>query len=201
MLKGSVLFQSGAISFEMLRCFPVPPPLIWEAPKDNTHPCPILVLENHSTYHSFARWNRQFLRFAAVVYGHGDAFKSCAAGLSEIVRVLQWDGRLLYFGDLDPEGLLIPLAASATLANAEMPAIYPHVGCYYRLLERAENANLPVGGELNLSQASRTWLGGNLATEVQKWFTKGIRLAQELVGWEELQRDGEIFCRPETTSR
>ncbi len=195
MLKGSTLFRSGAISYELLRCFSVPPPLIWQSSKDQSLPRPILALENHSTYHSFARWNCECTSFAAVVYGHGDAFKSCAAGISEIVRAVNWDGRLFYFGDLDPEGLLIPLAASATLAALEMPALHPHQGCYHRLLKRAKSTILPAGAVLGLSQESRIWLGECLAVKTQDWFSKGIRLAQELVGWEELQKDGHEFCK------
>lgn len=114
-LRNSALFQSGPLSFELLRCFSVPPPLVWENVPTAGVPRPILVIENHNTYHSFARWNRKVRSFAAIVYGNGDAFKAGAAGLTEVVRVITWDGRLLYFGDIDPEGLLIPFAASAAL--------------------------------------------------------------------------------------
>jgi len=195
MMKGSALFKSGAVSYELLRCFAVPPPLIWEAPKDQSLSRAILALENHSTYHSFARWNRERACFAAIAYGNGDAFKSCASGISEIVPAVNWDDRLFYFGDLDPEGLLIPLAASATLATLEMPALQPHKGCYQRLLKRAKTADLPAGAPLTLSQECGTWLGEGPAAETQSWFAKGIRLAQELVGWEELQKDGHEFAR------
>lgn len=195
MLRSGSLFASGRLSLELLRCFPVPPVLWHEAISSSRGSCPVLVIENHSTYHSFARWNREAHAFCAIVYGHGDAFKSSAAGLAELVRSLPWDGRLFYFGDIDPEGLLIPLAASATLSTVEMPTLCAHRGCYRRLLARAGVVNLPLGSKLGLATASRSWLGDDLAVEVEAWFQRGTRVAQELVGWEELQRDGGVFAK------
>jgi len=194
MLKGGWLFEPRRLSLELLRCFLVPPPLLWESPGGETRSCPVLVLENHNTYHSFARWNRAASCYAAVVFGNGDAFKSGAAGLVEVVRSLSWDGRLFYFGDLDPEGLIIPLAASATLSTVEMPALQPHHGCYRKLLARAKAATLPTGTELVFPMDSRGWLGEDLASDVESWFGKGVRLAQELVGWEQLLLDGVNFA-------
>jgi hypothetical protein len=193
MLKTGILFDEGRLSFELLKCFPVPPPLLFEAasPSDSR---PALVVENYSTYHSFTRWNREARAFCAIVYGHGDAFKTSAAGLAEVVGGWVWDGRLLYFGDLDPEGLLIPLAASATLSTIDLPALFPHGGCYRRLIERASTLNLPSGDRLCLPTECREWLGEGLASQVDPSFARGIRLAQELVGWEELDRD-DSFVR------
>jgi hypothetical protein len=196
MLRGGSLFASGRLSLDLLRCFPVPSVLWHEAVPLSRGPSPVLVIENHSTYHSFARWNREERAFCAIVYGHGDAFKSGAAGLAELVRALPWDGRLFYFGDIDPEGLLIPLAASATLSTVEMPALCAHRGCYRRLLARAGLVSLPSGPKLGLATDSRSWLGYELAVEVEAWFQRGTRVAQELVGWEELLRDGSSFCEP-----
>jgi hypothetical protein len=193
MLRNSALFQSGSLSLELLRCFSVPPPLIWES-LIISEPRPVLVVENHSTYHSFTRWNREMHFYAAIVYGNGDAFKAGAAGVGEVVRSMLWDGRLLYFGDIDPEGLLIPLAASAALTTIELPALVPHYGCYRRLFNRASVAPLPSGAKLRFAQESRIWVGEDLAADVESWFDRGIRLPQELVGWEELARDGTTFA-------
>jgi hypothetical protein len=154
----------------------------------------VLVLENHSTYHSFARWNQGSRVYAAVVYGSGDALKTGATGLIEVVRSLPWDGRFFYFGDIDPEGFLIPLAASAALSTVELPALVAHRGCYHRLLSRASSAPLPSGEKLGLPQGSRGWLGEELVSEIESWFQRGIRLPQELVGWEQLADDGARFA-------
>jgi hypothetical protein len=195
MLKTGNLFGAGRLSFELLNCFPIPPPLLFEAasPSDRQ---PALVIENYSTYHSFARWNRKARVFSAIVYGHGDAFKTSAAGLAEVVGEWMWDGRLFYFGDLDPEGLLIPLAASATLSMIDLPALLPHRKCYLRLIERASTVPLPVSEKLSLPSECRKWFDEEVAIQIDAWFARGVRLAQELVGWEELHRD-DSFVREE----
>jgi hypothetical protein len=192
-LRNSALFQSGHLSLDLLRCFSVPPPLIWEG-AITSKSSPVLVVENHSTYHSFARWNREMRFYAAIVYGNGDAFKGSAAGVCDIVREISWDGRLFYFGDLDPEGLLIPPAASATLTTVDLPAAIPHEGCYRRLFYRATVVPLPSGAKLRFDGEGRIWLGESLAADVESWFDRGIRLPQELVGWEELAKDGTTFA-------
>lgn len=201
MLKTGTLFDEGRLSLESLRCFPVPPPLFFEQAPQPSAPRPALVLENLSTYHSFARWNREHAHFCAVIYGHGDAFKGSAAGLAECVRDWDWDGRLYYFGDLDPEGLLIPLATSATLSTLDLPPLMPHAGCYQRLLDRAATAELPASETLTLPSQCREWLGKEIASRLDPWFERGVRLAQELVGWEELVREGCYFAEPPNVRR
>jgi hypothetical protein len=126
MMRNSTLFLPGRLSFELLRCFPVSPPIVWDSSNADGVPRPVIVLENHSTYHSFRRWNQDSCVFAAVVYGSGDAFKTSAPGLVEVVRSLSWDGRLFYFGDIDPEGFLIPLAACAALSTVELSGLTVH---------------------------------------------------------------------------
>jgi hypothetical protein len=196
MMKNGTLFLPGRLTFELLRCFPVPPPVFWGSSSVTGSPRPVLVLENHSTYHSFRRWNQESCTFAAVVYGSGDAMKTSATGLVEVVRSLAWDNRFYYFGDIDPEGLLIPLAASAALSTVELPPFLPHRGCYRRLLERASDVSLPSGEKLGLPPECKMWLGDDqLISKIELWFGRGIRLPQELVGWEQLMEDGHTFGR------
>jgi len=195
MLKNSTLFLPGRLSLELLRCFPVTPPLVWESAAADGVPRPVIVLENHSTYHSFCRWNQESRIFAAIVYGSGDALKTSALGLTEVVRSLSWDGRFFYFGDIDPEGFLIPLAASAVLSTVELSGLSVHYGCYLRLLERANQVSLPSGDKLALPQGCKAWLGNDLASKIEGWFDRGVRVPQELVGWDQLVIDGAEFAR------
>jgi len=195
MMRNSTLFLPGRLSFELLRCFPVPPPIVWDSSYADGVPRPVIVLENHSTYHSFRRWNQDSCVFAAVVYGSGDAFRTSAPGLAEVVRSLSWDGHFFYFGDIDPEGFLIPLAASAALSTVELPGLTVHRGCYLRLLERASHVSLPSGDKLALAQDCKTWLGSDLAFKIEHWFDRGVRVPQELVGWDQLVLDGTEVCQ------
>lgn len=194
MVRKGALFRADRLSLVLLRCYQVSPPLVWERGPTET-PAPVLVVENHSTYDSFSRWNRKHSTWAAVCYGNGESFEASAPSLRKIVSEVKWDGTFLYFGDLDPKGVMIPVRASMALAEYEMPAIRPHVGCYRRLLERATAVDLPRVGTLTLSSECAQWLGAALATEVANWFTKELRLPQELVGYEQLAQHGINFAR------
>src|SRR5258708_21924930 len=66
-----MLFVPGRLIFKLLRFFPVLPPIVGETSPADGVPRPVIVLENHSTYHSFHRWNQDSRVFAAVVYGSG----------------------------------------------------------------------------------------------------------------------------------
>jgi Uncharacterized protein conserved in bacteria C-term(DUF2220) len=193
MRRGS-LFGMGRLSLDLLRCFIVRPPLVHERAPMCDHPRPLLIVENHSTYHSFARWNETHAYFAAVIFGSGDSFTTGAAGLADISRGAGWDNRIFYFGDIDVKGLVIPIAAAMTLRAEGLPALLPHLGCYRRAFERALHAHLPITIPTILPNGAQEWLGAELATLAQVWFARGIRIPQELVGWEELLRDGERFA-------
>jgi hypothetical protein len=200
-LRNNSLFGHGKLSLELLRCFVVLPPLVFEALPPAPRPRSILILENYSTYHSFARWNRESQIYEAIFYGHGDSFETAAAGLVEVTRSMSWDRRAFYFGDLDVKGVLIPVAASETLKAANFPALAPHIGCYRHLLERAVEVELLKGTCTTLTEQCHEWLGKDLSREADIWLARGKRLPQELVGWEELRCAGQVFAHPESSNR
>lgn len=184
-LRGGALFRSGRLSLGLLRCFQVSPPLVWERGPSVT-PQPIIIIENHSTWHSFVRCNKDTGKWAAVCYGSGDCFESSAPSLAEVVKQSLWDGSLLYFGDLDPKGLLIPQRAMQAAVTSGLPSIEPARAYYELLLNRAKIVALPVGERMVLTAESETWLGASFSEGVQAWFEKGVRIPQELVGYEQL---------------
>jgi hypothetical protein len=201
-LRNGSLFGHGKLSLELLRCFVVLPPLVFEALPPAPHPRSILILENCSTYHSFARWNRESQIYEAIFYGHGDSFETAAAGLVEVTRSMSWDLRAFYFGDLDVKGVLIPVAASETLQAVHFPALAPHIGCYRHLLERAAEVELLKGASCStLPEQCHDWLGKDLSRDADMWLERGKRLPQELVGWEELRGAGQVFAHPESGNR
>ncbi|MNG25618.1 hypothetical protein D3C84_1104990 [compost metagenome] len=69
---------------------------------------PVLVVENHHTFWSFGEWNEQAKRYSAIVYGAGNTICASGLALSEVMREREAQ-QVEYFGDLDPEGLSIPL--------------------------------------------------------------------------------------------
>jgi hypothetical protein len=195
-LKNGALFGAGRITLDLLRCYVVLPPLVFEILPAAQIARPILILENYSTYHTFARWNQQAKIYEAIFYGHGDTFDTAAAGLVEVTRSMNWNGRAFYFGDLDVKGVLIPVAASETLSAAQFATLSPHVGCYQRLLQRADEVSLPFRESTSLPNQCRRWLGEDIAKQAEIWLQRGIRLPQELVGLEELSAREPTFAFP-----
>ena len=125
MRSGNTLF-SGRLSLETLGAFAVPLPLpyrIASAPGK-----PVLVVENHNSYWSFGEWNQRALRYSAVVYGAGEAFRSTGAALGQVLREVGGVGAL-YLGDLDPKGIGIPLDFNRTAA-ADEPKVAPALEWY-----------------------------------------------------------------------
>lgn len=209
-LARTALFGPGRLSYELLRCFPVAPPLVWEAgPRDGTSRI-VLVIENHHTWHSFCRWNQEVGAYAAVVYGAGNAF---ASSVEYLIQVMADTGaqEVDYFGDLDPEGLQIVQRARERLKSlyaSKLPDIRPAADWYWLLIERGQAVLGGMGEVASFGRASspeadpsgfhdrptckvgdvgQSWLPlaiHNLALGV---FAQGRRLPQELVGWEQLK--------------
>jgi hypothetical protein len=183
LVRGSALFGDGRLTPETLRCFIVPEPLPWTAgPNPNG---PILVIENAATWHSFCRWNAERSLFSAVVYGCGSRFVDGIRSLNDIFAALNGPRRVFYFGDLDPQGLLIPHEASARAQAASLPAVEPHLWSYRELLKLGEGRGQPWEGEPPASTLC-DWLG-ECAKPVRQLFAANQRLAQEHVGWEFLR--------------
>jgi hypothetical protein len=82
----------------------------------------VLVIENAATWHSYSRWNADQKHFSAVVYGCGNRIVDGIASPNEIFAALGGPRRVLYFGDLDLQGLLIPQEASGRAQAARLPA-------------------------------------------------------------------------------
>jgi hypothetical protein len=195
-LKNGALFGAGRLSLGLLRCYLVLPPLVFESLPAAQIARPILILENYSTYHTFVLWNYQAKVYEAIFYGHGETFDTAAAGLVEQTRSMNWNGRAFYFGDLDVKGVLIPIAASETLNSLHSSTLYPHSGCYQRLLQRAKEVSLPSMAPTSLPERCCKWLGEEISREAQAWLQRGIRLPQELVGLEQLSCREHAFALP-----
>jgi hypothetical protein len=180
LMRGSALFGNGRLTAEMLRCFVAPEPLPWAAGPNASDP--ILVIENAATWHSYCRWNKERKLFSAIVYGCGNRFVDGISSITDIFTTLNGPRRVLYFGDLDPQGLLIPQEASARAHAAGVFVVEPHLWSYHQLLALNDGRGQPGHGEAPSSTLC-DWLG-ELAEPVEQMFKAGKRLAQEHVGWE-----------------
>lgn len=190
-LANSALFRGERLDLKRdLRCEVVGEPLPWKRGPIAASQQPIIVLENAATWHSYCRWNVEEKLFSGVIYGCGNRFVDGIRSLKDIFDALGGPRRVFYFGDLDPQGLLIPQEASARAQAASLPAVEPHLWSYRELLKLGEGRGQPWEGEPPSSTLC-DWLG-ELAKPARQLFSSNQRLAQEHVGWEFLQgRIGE----------
>lgn len=188
-LLASSLFRSGKLSLELLRCFEVAPPLVWEPGPAHAHGRSVLVVENLHTYDSFRKWNERVGEHGAVAYGHGSEF---TATVRDLPRVCAHVGAIgaEYFGDLDATGLRI-----AVMACAELVRVQPERGLvlsastrwYRELLAHEARARRSDSGA-RLDEALLGWLPAELHASVERLLSKGLRLPQELIGFVQLAR-------------
>ena len=185
-LLNASLFRAGRLDIKNdLRCEVVGEPLPWKrGPIEAAHQ-PIIVIENAATWHSYCRWNAEQKLFSAVIYGCGNRFVDGVRYLGEVFAELGGSRRIFYFGDLDPQGLLIPQEASSRALAAGWPAIEAHQWSYSQLLTLGAGRGQASECE-PASSALCDWLG-DYADPVRKLFTAGERLAQEHVGWDFLK--------------
>ena len=189
-LAGSALFGEGRLTLAQLRCELAAEPLAWKRGPAAAAMGPVLVLENAATWHSYDRWNQVSPQFSAVVYGAGNRFLDGVGFLAEIFRELGGSRPMLYFGDLDPQGLRIPQIASRRAQRAGLPRVEPHLWSYRQLIALGEDQPQPGDDESD----SAEWVGwlGELAEPARRLLAEGQRLAQERVGWEFLQSRARI---------
>jgi hypothetical protein len=183
-LKDTILFGPDGLSLNHLRCFVVSAPLVFESGPEKARP--LLVIENHSTYDSFCRWNAKRGEFTAIAYGAGDAFRSSVGFLPRIIEVSGAEPRVQYFGDLDYDGIRIPSQASRTAEKLGLPPIVSHARSYGRLIALARQDTLRAGEPWQLSDEFMNWLPPNVRPVAAELGRSGRRLAQEWLGYEAL---------------
>jgi hypothetical protein len=191
-LRKTSLFAPGRLSLDVLRCYEVAPPLVWEPGPDQSIGRPVLVLENLDTYDSFCRWNVEAAEYGAVAYGHGSEF---LATVRDLPRVCQSVAATTaeYFGDIDHKGLQIPLHAQLVLAR-DTPDITlrPAVHWYAELLGYADLSSAS-GEVVGATDPALAWLPDDLRSGATKLLAAGRRLPQGHIGAARL-RKGECLC-------
>ena len=183
------LFSDGRLDLQVLRCFAMAPPLVFEEGPEGTSGRPCLIVENHHTWWSFCRWNARVGEYSAIVYGSGAAFgREAVLFLDERCRT--WGTNTAeYFGDLDRDGLEIPWRAAKRYTAGARLRLIPAGRWYTLLLERASIAMLPVGPAIDLAPEVLEWLPEPARSIVKGHFSSGMRVPQELIGTEALAQE------------
>jgi hypothetical protein len=172
------LFGPGRLSLQMLASLRMPAPL----PAVAIGPGPdIFVVENSDTYWAAVDVLGQRDRHpnGAVAWGCGKAFPSQITALGvDVAGRGPVAGRVWYWGDLDPAGLLIAAEAASAATAAAMPPILPATGLW------AAMAGRPVqeAGSVDWSATpGRDWLGPDLWGRLAHVRDASGRVAQESV--------------------
>jgi hypothetical protein len=189
-LLSTSLFRDGRLDIEKdLSCEIVGEPLAWKRGPIEAATQPLIVIENAATWHSYCRWNAKRKVFSAVVYGCGNRFADGIRYLDDIYAELGGYRRVLYFGDLDPQGLRIPQIASASIEHLALPRIEPHLPSYHWLLRLGSKKTALWYGSDPARREECNWMD-ELAEEAWAILSAGKWLAQEHVGWEFLASEG-----------
>jgi hypothetical protein len=183
-LRPSRLWADGRLSYVLLRCRPAATPLPHRVVGRGSW---LLVAENAAAFDSIAASIPDGSPVGIVGWGGGGLFRSTVESIAELPAITAREeiAAIRYFGDLDVEGLRIPIAASAAAERVGLPPVRPAVGLYARLLAvgRPQRAT-PVAPEVAAELTA--WLGSALAPQAAALLVSGYRLAQEVVGLDQL---------------
>lgn len=178
------LFGSGRLTLQQLRCEEVHPPFVYQTVGTGTD---VLVVENHHTFVSLCRFAPPHGPIGTVVYGAGAHFKGSVSFLADLPTPPR---RVLYFGDLDIDGLDIPVHASDVATAAGLPAVEPATWLYRLLLDHGKAAPVENTPTRHRVQELIAWLPEELRPAAAAVLVGGRRLAQEWVGSELLASRG-----------
>ncbi len=189
-LMGGQLFRDGRLTVDMLRCRAVHPPFVYRATGTGSD---ALVVENHHTYASLGALLPEDGPVGTLVYGAGGHFKASVTYLADLPTRPR---RVLYFGDLDVEGLAIPIYANDVAVAAGLPTVEPAGALYRLLLRHGRRAAVDASPSQYRARKLCSWLPEELRAAAAALIVGGERLAQEAVGTELLVEHPDLFRQP-----
>ncbi|MGH9279016.1 MAG: Wadjet anti-phage system protein JetD domain-containing protein, partial [Acidimicrobiales bacterium] len=181
-LSRSALFMDGRLSWELLAATPIEPPLALRriGPRGG-----VLVVENSDPYWLCVEaLAGQEGTIGLVVWGQGQAG---IRSLPTLAREPYVTGPVWYWGDFDPTGLAIPIAASAGVEAAGLGPLRPAEPFYEAMADHAERTG---GTECRTAWGERdrsSWLGVPLWKRFSPVVGRGRRVAQEVLGPEQVR--------------
>lgn len=180
-LRGGRLFASGRLTLDLLRCAPAPPPFVCTRLSDRPA---LLVVENSAAYATFGRLLDDGVLVGVVAYGAGKHFM---ASIAYALELSPRPRRVLYFGDLDTDGLSIPARASERATRLGLPGVEPAAALYEVLLRQEPR---PAPGRTRAAAVPELgWLPEPLRRPAAAVLASGCRIPQEAVGYELLAGD------------
>lgn len=180
-LSRTSLFASGRLSWDLLACTPVPPPLVWSSVGPGAT---MLVISGHETFASIRRTlvEAPATPVGLVVHGAGSYFATAIPFVRTLDRAIE---RILYFGDLSAADLSTPARAARHALAEDMPPVEPAMALY-ELLLRHGRPSVTVPSPVTEARELAAWIAEPLRADVGNLLVGGLRIAQEWVGYETL---------------
>jgi len=176
-LAKTTLFADGRLSYELLRCTryaaPLPAAVVGGGPD-------ILVVENSDPYWVAVEALRSSPDHpvGAVVWGCGRSFPSQVASLAtDVAGRGPVAGTIWYWGDLDPTGVAIAIAAAEQADRHGVGNLAPAAA----LWQAFASCGISQAGKHEWTDVGHSWLGGTLWDSLSGVRAASGRVPQEAV--------------------
>jgi hypothetical protein len=166
----------GALPLSAIGAFVPVYPLTFEVCRESSTSVAI-ISENFDSWWTLQSWNSEAKHFRAVVYGQGKAGQASASYLEEIVG-RTGASRFEYVGDIDREGVAIPVMINEIRRKASLAPVEPCLPLYRVML--AQGLRQAAREAVECPQESMVWLGP-LAGDAEGVLRAGQRIAQETI--------------------
>jgi hypothetical protein len=195
------LFTSGALTLDLLACYPTPVPF----PSQHVPgrgPTQLLVAENNATFHSLLQAARQLDPDVRpdlhIGWGCGNQFP---ISITAVALLDPAPTALYYVGDLDAAGLRIAVNAAATANARQLPPLRPAIALYHWLLTHGVPRPDRSNPGIRLPSALLTWMPNELHEAIARLLHERQRIPQETLGLRALRTDPDLILRAVEWSR
>lgn len=145
--QGKTILKNLGVSCELLQYYDTSEPLAYYSISKEI-PQKILIIENKDTYYTMRRFlienGGKILgeNISTIIYGGGKGICKSFKDFEISVESYVWDksNEILYFGDLDYEGIII--YESLFQINDSKYCMYPFAAAYEKMMDKAEYSSL-----------------------------------------------------------
>ncbi|MEV1107806.1 MULTISPECIES: Wadjet anti-phage system protein JetD domain-containing protein [unclassified Micromonospora] len=187
------LFTTGALTLDLLACYPTPVPFPSQH-VPGVGPTRLLVAENNATFHSLLQTARHLNPAVRpdlhIGWGCGNQFPT---SITAVTLLDPAPTALYYVGDLDAAGLRIAASAAATANAHKLPPLQPATALYEWLL--AHGVPRPDRSNPGIIDPSTlvAWAPEHLRSPISQLLLGRERIAQETLGLRELRTNLKLL--------
>lgn len=181
-LAKSSLFGNGRVTWEMLAAVRIEPPLALRKVGPGGA---VLVVENADPYWlAIEALSGHAGPVGVVAWGAGRG--SGGRSLPTLAREPGVAGPVWYWGDFDPTGLDIPAGASPAVEAAGLGPLRPAEALYEAMADHVDRVGPTLGRERWEGRDRSSWIGPRLWARFSRVVAGGHRVAQEVLGPEQV---------------